>query len=54
MSRTIAQRRNKGIILRRSSIALNRRLILVQEESLKQWILLIDQRGILLRIAIMW
>ena len=42
MSRTIAQRRNKGIALRRGSIAPNRYLTLVQEESLKQWILLID------------
>ena len=42
VSRTTAQWRNKGIALRRGSIALNCRLTPVQEESLKQWILSID------------
>ena len=48
---TTAQRRNKGIKPRRGSIALNRRLILAQEEILKQWILSMDQRGMPPRIA---
>ena len=49
--RTIAQQRDKGIKLRRGSIAPNRRLILVQEESLKQWILSMYQRGIPPRVT---
>jgi len=40
--RITAGRRAKGTKLKRGSIALNRRLILAQEESLKQWILLMD------------
>jgi len=40
--RTTAGRYTKGTKLKRGSIALNCRLILAQEESLKQWILLID------------
>ena len=52
MSRTTARRRVKGVQPKRGSITLNRYLILAQEESLKQWILLMDQRGMLLRIAI--
>jgi hypothetical protein len=47
-----AQRRKEGITPQRGSIALNRCLIPVQEESLKQWILSIDQRGMPPRIAI--
>jgi len=42
MPRTIAGRRAKGTKPKRGSIALNRRLTLAQEESLKQWILLMD------------
>jgi len=40
MPRTIA--RDKGIKPRRGSIAPNRRLTPVQEESLKQWVLSMD------------
>jgi len=40
--RSTAQLRVKGIKLKRNSIAPNRRLTPVQEESLKQWILLMD------------
>jgi hypothetical protein len=42
---------SKGTKPKRSSIASNRRLTLAQEESLKQWILSIDQRSMLPRIA---
>ena len=42
MPRTTVRRRIKGTQLKRGSIALNRRLILAQEEILKQWILLMD------------
>ena len=52
MPRTTARRRAAGTILERGSIALNRRLILAEEESLKQWILLMDRRGMPPRIAI--
>ena len=52
MPRSTAQLRVKGIKLKRDSVGLNRRLTPAQEESLKQWILLIDRRGILLRIPI--
>ena len=51
MPRTTARRCATGTTLKRGSVALNRRLILVEEESLKQWILLMDRRGIPLRIA---
>ena len=44
------QGRAKGIKSRRDSIANNRRLTLAQEESLKEWILLMDRRGMLPRI----
>ena len=40
--RSTAQLRVKGIKPKRNSIAPNRRLTPVQEESLKQWILLLD------------
>ena len=40
--RTTARRRAAGTASQRGSIAPNRRLTLAQEESLKQWILLID------------
>jgi len=43
--RTTARRRVKGTKLKRGSIAPNCHLTLVQEESLKQWILSMDQRG---------
>jgi len=43
--RTTARRRIAGITLKRGSIAPNRRLTPAQEETLKQRILLIDQRG---------
>ena len=49
--RTTARRRIAGITLKRGSIASNRRLIPAQEESLKQWILSIDRRGMPPRIA---
>jgi hypothetical protein len=48
--RSTAQRRVKGIKPKRDSIAPNRRLTLVQEESLKQWILSSDRRGMPPRI----
>jgi len=44
----------KGIKPKRDSIAPNRRLTPAQEESLKQWILLMDQCGISPRIATVW
>ena len=43
--RTTAQQHDKGIKAKRGSIASNRRLTPAQEESLKQWILSMDQRG---------
>jgi len=49
--RTTARRRNKGIQAQRGSIASNWRLTPAQEESLKQWILSMDQRGIPPRVA---
>jgi len=49
--RSTAQLRVKGIKPKRNSIALNRRLTLAQEESLKQWILSMDQRGMPPQIA---
>ena len=42
VSQSTAQQYKEGITLQYSSIAPNRRLTLVQEESLKQWILLMD------------
>lgn len=50
--RTTAQRRAKGTKPKRGSAASNRRLTPVQEETLKQWILSMDQRGMAPRIAI--
>jgi len=50
--RSTAQLRVKGIKPKRNSIALNCCLTLAQEESLKQWILSMDQRGMPPRIAI--
>ena len=49
--RKTVKRRISGIQLRCSSSALNCRLTLIQEESLKQWILSIDQCSMLPRIA---
>ena len=43
--RTTARRRITGIAPRRGTPALNRLLTPAQEESLKQWILSMDQRG---------
>ena len=51
MPRSTARLRVKGIKPKRDSIAPNRRLTLAQEESLKQWILSMDQRGMSPRIA---
>ena len=51
VSRTTVQRRIKGITPQRGSTASNRRLTPIQEESLKQWILSMDQRGMPPRIA---
>ena len=51
MSQTTVKRRVNGITPQRGSTPLNRRLIPVGEESLKQWILLIDRRGIPPRIV---
>ena len=52
VARTTTQQRVKGIQLKRGSITSNRRLTAAQEKSLKQWILSMDWRGILPRIAI--
>ena len=52
--RSTAQLRVKGIQPKRGSIALNCRLTPVQEESLKQWILSMGQRGMPPRIATVW
>ena len=52
IARTTAQRRVKGIQPKRGSITSNRRLTATQEESLKQWILLMDRRGMPPRVAI--
>jgi len=49
--RSTAQLRVKGIKPKRDSIAPNRRLTPAQEESLKQWILSADQRGMPPRVA---
>ena len=51
MPQTTARRRIAGIAPKRGSALPNRRLTPTQEESLKQWIFLINQRGIPLRIA---
>jgi hypothetical protein len=51
VSRKTVKRRVSGITPQRGSAALNRRLTLIQEESLKQWILSIDQCGMPPRIA---
>ena len=51
VSRKTVKRRASGIQPRRGTPALNRRLTLIQEESLKQWILSMDQRGMPPRIA---
>ena len=49
--RSTAQQRIKGIQPKRGSVAANRRLTSIQEESLKEWILSMDQRGMPPRIA---
>ena len=49
--RSTAQRRHQGIAPKLGHIAPNRRLTPAQEESLKQWILSRDQRGMPPRIA---
>ena len=49
--RSIAQQRIKGIQPKRGSTAANRRLTSIQKESLKEWILSMDQRGMPPRIA---
>jgi hypothetical protein len=49
--RSTAQQCVKGIKPKHDSISPHRRLSPVQEESLKQWILSMDQRGMPLRIA---
>jgi len=51
MLRTTARRYAASTAPKRGSVALNRRLTLAEEESLKQWILLIDRRGMPPRIA---
>jgi Tc5 transposase DNA-binding domain len=51
VSRKTVKRHVSGIQPRHGSPALNRRLTLVQEESLKEWILSMDQRGMLPKIA---
>jgi len=51
MPRTTARRYTTGTAPKRGSIALNRRLIPAEEESLKQWILSIDRRGMPPRIV---
>jgi hypothetical protein len=48
---TTARRRATSTAPKRGSVAPNHRLTLAEEESLKQWILLMDQRGIPPRIA---
>jgi hypothetical protein len=50
--RSTAQQRVKGIKPKRNFIAPNRRLTPAREESLKQWILSMDQRGMPPRVAI--
>ena len=49
--RSTAQQRVKGTKPKRGSIAPNRRLTPAQEETLKQWILSMDQRGMPPRVA---
>jgi hypothetical protein len=49
--RTTARRRIAGIAPKRGSAESNRCLAPAQEESLKQWILSMDQRGMPPRIA---
>ena len=51
VSETTARRRIAGIQPKRGSYALNRLLTPVQEDSLKQWILSMDRRGMPPRIA---
>ena len=51
MSQKTVKQRVSGIRLQRGSAASNRHLTPIQEESLKQWILLMDQRGMPPRIA---
>jgi hypothetical protein len=51
VSRKTVKRRVSGITPQRGSAAPNRRLTPIQEESLKQWILSIDQCGMPPRIA---
>ena len=51
MSRKTVKRRVSGIRPPRGSTASNRRLIPIQEESLKQWILSMDQCGMPPRVA---
>ena len=48
---TTARRRAAGVQPKRGSHALNRLLTPVQEDSLRQWILSMDQRGMQPRIA---
>jgi hypothetical protein len=48
---TTARHHAAGTTLKRGSVAPNRRLTLAEEESLKQWILSIDRRGMPPRIA---
>jgi hypothetical protein len=49
--RTTARHHAAGTAPKRGSVAPNRRLTLAEEESLKQWILSIDRRGMPPRIA---
>jgi len=51
MPQTTARRRIAGIPLKRGSIALNHHLTPAQKKVLKQWILLINQYNMPLRIA---
>ena len=51
MPRTIAKHYATGTALKRGSVELNCRFIPAEEESLKQWILLINRRSMPLRIA---
>jgi len=54
VSQKTVKRRVSGIRPQRGSAASNCRLTPIQEESLKQWILLMDQRSIPPRIATVW
>ena len=51
MPRTTARCRAAGTAPKRGSVTSNRRLTPAEEESLKQWILSMDRRGIPPRIA---